>query len=126
MKLAHITKHLEAMAEHADREQEVIFPYFAKFGWGNVCRHMQDEHEYIKAASEELLELVNSFDQMNPGKFKQRLESVCRYIISALTDHMFKEDKILYPIALEVIDDEQVWRRLKAVCEEIGYCGVHF
>lgn len=30
---------------------------------------------------------------------------------------------ILYPVAIEVITNKTVWDRIKARCEQIGYCG---
>jgi DUF438 domain-containing protein len=42
--------------------------------------------------------------------------------VPALRDHIFKENNVLYPAALEVIEDESVWTRLKQECDKIGYC----
>ena len=37
-------------------------------------------------------------------------------------DHIFKENNILYPTSLEVIQDADTWQKLKDACDKIGYC----
>ena len=39
-----------------------------------------------------------------------------------LRDHIFKENNILYPTALEVIKENSVWKKMKDDCDKIGYC----
>ncbi|MEM4979612.1 MAG: DUF438 domain-containing protein [Candidatus Bathyarchaeia archaeon] len=53
--------------------------------------------------------------------FVSRLNEVGGYIVQNLNGHIFKEDNILYPTALQVIP-EQGWREIKRKFDEIGYC----
>jgi hypothetical protein len=55
--------------------------------------------------------------------FIVQLDEVVRAILPLLRDHIFKENNILYPTALEIIDDNEVWSRLKDECNRIGYCS---
>jgi DUF438 domain-containing protein len=125
MKLAHIVEHLSAMIEHVDREEDVIFPALAKQGWSSLCRSAKSEHVYIKVAINDLLTLVGAFNPDKIKDFKSKLDAVTKHFRPLMTEHLFQEDNILYPIALEVIEDKTIWTRMKKICDEIGYCGVH-
>jgi len=125
MKLSHIAEHLSAIDEHIEREEDVIFPYLQKHGWTSLCRAAQSDHSYIKTAIEDLVRLVGSFEPARGREFRIRLNSITKYICPTMTEHLFQEDNILFPIALEVIRDDGLWKRIKSICDDIGYCGVH-
>jgi len=125
MRLTHIVEHLNAMVEHIEREEDVIFPYLQKHGWTTLCRAAQSDHSYIKVAIDDLTRIVATFQPSRMPEFKIRLNSITRYLCPTMTEHLFQEDNILFPIALEVIKEPEVWKRMKGICDEIGYCGVH-
>jgi DUF438 domain-containing protein len=125
MKLSHIVEHLNAMEEHIEREESIIFPYLKKHGWDSLCRSAHSDHVYIKIAVNDLITLIGSYKKTNLKNFKTRLNSISKYLGTTIAEHVFQEDNILYPIAIEVIDDKKVWDQIKTVCEDIGYCGVH-
>ncbi len=33
-----------------------------------------------------------------------------------------KENEILYPMALEVIKEKEIWQKMKVTADKIGYC----
>jgi DUF438 domain-containing protein len=37
-------------------------------------------------------------------------------------EHILKVNNILFPMALNVIDDQTIWLRLKNDCDKVGYC----
>ncbi|HLF85906.1 MAG TPA: hypothetical protein VI584_02375 [Nitrospiria bacterium] len=39
-----------------------------------------------------------------------------------LRDHIFKENNILCPMALQVIPEKNSWDKMKAECDKIEYC----
>lgn len=125
MKLCHVVEHLNAMEEHIEREEDIIFPYLQKHGWTSLCRSAQGDHAYIRAAVDDLVRLIESFSKSKVREFKIRLNSIAKYLCPTMSEHLFQEDNILYPIALEVIRDKGMWKRIKSVCDDIGYCGVH-
>jgi len=57
------------------------------------------------------------------NEFKKSLNSTSRFIVSSLRDHIFKENNILYPTALDVIKENKVWNKMKTECDKIGYCS---
>ncbi len=124
-RLAHITEHLDAMKEHFQREEDIIFPYLIKYGHISLCKGMQNEHSQICIEIENLLSLIVSFNEFTTEQFKAALVAVVRRLASKMQEHISQEDIILYPIALSIIKDPGIWKRIKALCNELGYCGVH-
>ena len=124
-RLSHIIEHLDAAVEHFQREDEVIFPTIRRHGCSGLCRSAQCEHSYFKVAIDDLVRLVNTYDEERYSEFIIRLKFITLHFCRAVMDHFAQEEEILFPIAIEIITDPKVWLRMKAVCDEIGYCGVH-
>jgi DUF438 domain-containing protein len=124
-KLTHIIEHLDAMEEHIEREEDVIFPLLKKHGWKALCRASQSDHVYIRIAVSDLVKLIAGFKGSKSEEFKVRLKSITKYLCPRMKDHLFQEENILYPIALELVKDKKVWHKMKQICDDIGYCGVH-
>lgn len=124
-RLVHIVSHLNVMKEHIDREEHVIFPYLKKYGWAGLCRTAQGDHLNIGIEIDNLVRLVMSLNAVRFEQFTTWLFAVAGRLLPMGLEHLWYEDEILYPMALGVINDGDVWERIKALCEEIGYCGVH-
>jgi DUF438 domain-containing protein len=124
-KLAHITEHLNAMKEHIEREDDVIFPYLRKYGRMSLCQAVQDDHTKIVSEIDKLVMLIVSFNKIRLEEFKSRLVTITGCLTAIMLEHLCQEDSILYPIALWIIDDVEIWEEIKAVCDEISYCGIH-
>jgi hypothetical protein len=86
---------------------------------------MQTEHTYIRIALTDLDRLVKGFGESEFDEFKIRLVRVTQFLSSAMQEHIFWEDHILYPIALEIAEDKRMWDRMKCICDELGYCALH-
>lgn len=119
--LRHIAEHLVEADLHHQREEEVLFPAMEKRGVTEPPAIMRDDHVDLKARKKALLELAKSVGAMEYNVFVERVKENSEYIIGALPDHIYKEDNILYPLAVEVIPDEE-WGAIKAGCDNIGYC----
>jgi len=125
-KLAHITEHLNAIKEHIDREEEVIFPYLKKYAWASLCLAVQQsDHAKIKNGINNLVKLVVSFNEISIKQFKDCLISMNHHLVAIMLEHLFQEEDIFYPIAIGLVKDNKIWNEIKNVCDEIGYCGVH-
>lgn len=124
-RLLHVVDHLSAMKEHFEREDDVILPYLRRFGWANLCVVAENDHAQLRADIDSLTSLVTAIQAFSPEDFQTALVAVVGRFCSCLSEHLSFEDGLLWPIALVVIDDPAVWRTMKALCEEIGYCGIH-
>jgi len=124
-RLAHITDHVRAMEEHIGREDDVIFPALRSQGWESLCKSVENDHAYINVGIRELVNLVDNFGNISFGVFKSRLLSIVKTLCPVLKEHLFYEDHILYPVAVVMIDNPDFWSKIRAVCDEIDYCGIH-
>ena len=124
-KLTHIIKHLNAMKEHIEREEDVIFPCLRKYGRISLCQAMQGDHIKIGTELDNLTSLIMLFDQVSFEQFKVGLITATQRLCAIMQEHLPQEDVILFPIALGIINDGKLWDKMKTICDEIGYCGVH-
>lgn len=123
--LAHVVSHLCAMKEHFEREDDVILPYLKRVGWSGLCAVAANDHAQLKAQIECLASLVTEIQTLSPEDFQAALMDCVGRFCSCLREHLSFEDGLLWPVTLVVIDDPAIWRGMKTVCEEIGYCGIH-
>lgn len=123
-KLAYTIEHLKAAKEHIEREQDIVFPYLKKHVWMRLCRAIQGEHIYIRTEIDNLFELIVLFNNISFEEFKARLVTIAQNFSAVTREHLRQEDNILYPIAAGVIHEVKFWEKMKAVCDEIGYCSV--
>jgi DUF438 domain-containing protein len=123
-KLNHIVSHLVSTGDHNHREDEVIFPELERRGYYGPPEILKVEHLGLDACKREIAELAQAAGKkIDFSKFKLRLDAAVKYLVPAMRQQIFTEDNILYPIALEVIENPTAWERIKAMCEQIGYCG---
>lgn len=125
MRLSHIVEHLNSLEEHICREDDVLFPTLKEYGWESLFSQIENEHSYIQMSVNDLVKLIMAFDKMPFISFKNRLLSTVRYLCPLLREHLFHEDRVVFPLAVSSIGDTQVWERLRHICNEIDYCGIH-
>ncbi len=121
-RLLHIAQHLVETEAHHEREEQVLFPELENRGITGPPDVMRMEHEQLRPQKQDLLQLAESVGEMDFQEFQRRLDITVAFVVSVLQDHIFKENNILYPTALKVIEDERVWEQMKEGCDEIGYC----
>ncbi len=121
-RLEHIAEQLLEAEPHHQREEEILFPELEKRGVYGPAAVMRAEHEKLREYKHKLLELVNDVSQMDFDDFAEQLDEIVKFLVPMLREHIFKENNILYPTALEVIDNAQVWVQLKKDCDRVGYC----
>jgi len=122
IKLLHIVSHLAAGEQHTQMEEKVIFPELEKLGMSVLPTILTAEHFDMHYYTEQLQELTYKCCAVDFGEFKSGLDRVVLYLVPLKREHIFKEDNLLYPIALGVINGDSAWNRLYTACEQIGYC----
>lgn len=121
-RLRHIATHLVEAEGHHEREEKALFPQMERRGVTGPPRMMRLEHDELRPRKHDLLELAEGAEGMSFAEFQKQLDDLTTYLVFNLRDHIFKEDNILYPSAVEVVTDPAVWQEVKAQCDEIGYC----
>jgi hypothetical protein len=121
-RLVHIAEQLVRSEQHQQREEEILVPELENRGVFVPSMFIHEEHLRLREYENKLLELASSVPRMDFKDFAEQLDEIVRFIVPTLRDHIFKENNMLYPTALETIDDKKVWLKLKEDCDRVGYC----
>lgn len=121
-RLKHIAQHLVEAEPHHQREEDVLFPKLEALGVTGPPRIMRMEHVDLRHHKHELQDLSRNVADMDFATFKKELKRVANFLVFHLRDHIFKEDSILYPTAVDLIKDESVWEQMHDQADRIGYC----
>lgn len=108
---------------HHQREEKVLFTEMEDRKITGPTRIMRMEHEDLKTKKKFLKLTAEQASQLNFNEFKEKVDETAKYIIFNMRDHIFKENYILYPTAIESIKGKEIWQDMKIRCDEIGYCG---
>ena len=119
--LGYIAEHLMEVEKHNVREENVLFPYLEKHGISEPPAVMWAEHNELKEKKKQLLKLSETHNKLGFRDFASQLTEVGGYIAEALSSHIYKENHILYPAALQTIGEDE-WREIREQCDELGYC----
>ena len=120
-RLREISDLLLETESHHQREEQVLFPRMEKHGVTGPPRVMRLEHEELRTRKKALSALAKQSGQMDFGEFVRGVQEAAGYIIANLRMHIFKEDNILYPKALEVLEPGE-WAELQPDLDRVGYC----
>lgn len=108
---------------HHQREEQVLFAEMEDRSITVTTRIMRMEHDDLRAKKKFLIQTTEEVSKLRFNEFKERVDDTAKYIIFNLRDHIFKENYILYPTAIESIKEEKIWEEMKKRCDEIGYCS---
>ncbi|MGB7296609.1 MAG: DUF438 domain-containing protein [Candidatus Aminicenantales bacterium] len=107
---------LAAVEKHYLRKENQLFPLLEARGVSGPSKVMWAIHDDVRAMLGEFRDLLAA------GKGSD-LISVGRRLAEMMTDMIYKEEKILLPMSLETLTDED-WIRVRSGEEEIGYAWV--
>ncbi|MEW6295171.1 MAG: DUF438 domain-containing protein [Candidatus Diapherotrites archaeon] len=119
--LKHIAVHLIESERHHQREEEALFPELERYGVTEPPEIMREEHLNLKAKKKLLEKIAKQNTKMPYPDFLNKLIETSGYLVQELPNHIYKEDNILYPMALQVIPEKE-WSKIKKKCDTIGYC----
>ncbi len=120
-KLKDIAHHLVEAESHHQREEEALFPELEKHDIGEPPKVMKLDHLEFRKRKQELYQLAHNFQDHDFLRFKAKVLELGEYLTRELEGHIFKEDNIVYQIALQVLSPEE-WETVKKQCDKIGYC----
>ena len=119
--LLRIVRILTGAELHHQREEQALFPILEQRGISGPPTVMRLEHESLRPKKHGLEVLATNALEIEHEEFKKQLAELSRYIIFNLRDHIFKENHILYPSAIEIITEREVWAKISEQCDKIGY-----
>ena len=107
---------------HHQREEQVLFAEMESREITGPTRIMRMEHDDLRTKKKFLKQTAEEVSKLQFNEFKEKVDDTAKYIIFNLRDHIFKENYILYPTAIESITEKETWEDMKRRCDEIGYC----
>jgi uncharacterized protein len=102
--------------KHYSRKENLIFPYLERYGINGPTNNMWkiDDfiRDYIKDAKQKLA---------NYNGDKQSVIGLINYIITEVSDMIYREENILFPMALMNFTEDE-WVKIAHESDEIGFC----
>ncbi|MDH7507982.1 MAG: DUF438 domain-containing protein [Methanomassiliicoccales archaeon] len=118
-RLREIVEHLKEYNKHKVREENALFPMIEKHGVTQPPAVMWSEHDQQRALIKEIAALLNQNDVSSLDT--QKLASALRSISEMVMAHFYKEENILFPTALKLINETE-WKQIKESMDDLGYC----
>jgi hypothetical protein len=124
-RLIFITKAMQKTETHYLRE-EMLFSELEKLGIHQYHHVLKSEHQFLRTYKDEFLTLIHDIDKIDFASFKTQLNFMANGIIGILREHSYRENNIIFPMALSVITENSEWKRLKKLADEIGYVDIGY
>lgn len=119
--LKDLAHHLVEAESHHQREEDVLFPRIEKHDITEPTKIMKEDHTEFLQRKRALYKVAHSGTDMRFADFKEMVIGLGAYLAKELERHIFKEDNIIYQIALQVLTPQE-WADVKRDCDKIGYC----
>jgi PAS domain S-box-containing protein len=120
-RIRHVEEHLKDSESHYLREENVLFPFLEKHGITQPPAIMWMEHDKIRQMKKNIYQLVDARESMSPQDFAREMEEAASSLVEFLSSHFYKENNVLFPTALKVIEQNE-WRDIRRQFDELGYC----
>ena len=102
--------------KHYSRKENLLFPYLEKYGVSAPPKVMWGVDDEIRAGIKDAKIALTGYTG-SVDETVQKLEDV----INKINEMIFKEENILFPMALETLTEDE-WFTIADESEEIGYC----
>jgi len=118
--ILNIIEHFKESEKHYLREENVLFPYLERHGIVEPPAVMWREHDMIRSIKKEIYSTFEEIEENFYNSLKRLVSSV-ENLSQLLSSHFYKENNILFPTGLRVIQDSE-WLDIRVQFDEIGYC----
>jgi uncharacterized protein len=102
--------------KHFSRKENLIFPYLEKYGIYGPTNNMWRMDDYIRDAIKAARQLLANYDGDKKG-----VTAAVQYIIAEVTGMIYREENILFPMALSHFTEDE-WVKIAHESDEIGFC----
>lgn len=107
--------------KHHQREEEAIFPRLEAHGITEPPQIFKEDHVEFKAKKKQLSEIAMSQESKSFNEFVEAVSPIIEFLTQNLEDHIYKEDNILYPMSLQILNKAE-WPDVRKKFDAIGYC----
>ncbi|MEE8391907.1 MAG: DUF438 domain-containing protein [Anaerolineae bacterium] len=116
-------RELRKYKKHYLRKENILFPYLERHGFTGPSSVMWAIHDDIRAGWKALDALLGAGPGDDSTGFGARVDEVFEPLSTAIREMFYKEENILYPTALEKLNEEE-WIEIRTQEPEVGYCYV--
>ncbi len=109
--------------KHYRRKENLLFPYLERKGFTGPSTVMWAIHDDIRGGWRVLEALLAEGPGDDEEDFRNRVGAVFQPMATAIREMFFKEDRILFPTALQLLSEED-WRAIRAQEAEVGYAYI--
>ena len=102
--------------KHYSRKENLLFPYLEKYGIMGPTQVMWGVDDGIRAAIKEAKEKLTNY-----CRDKQAVIDALYFVIREVSEMIFKEENILFPMALQTLTEDE-WIKIAHESDEIGFC----
>jgi hypothetical protein len=116
-----LLNNLMDVEKHYRRKENLLFPYFEKNDLPGPPAVMWGKHDEVRELLKTTLEgfqQVSGFLAAESAAYNQFSVSL---VVDAIDDMIYKEEKILFPTALDLLREED-WYAIYLESDETGYC----
>jgi DUF438 domain-containing protein len=108
---------------HYLRKENLLFPYMESKGFAGPSKVMWAIHDDVRAGWKSLADLLAAGPGDDLVTFKAQIETIWGGLETAIREMFYKEENILYPTALEMLDDGE-WAAIREQEADLGYSFV--
>ena len=107
--------------KHYLRKEYLLFPYFEKNNLMGPPTVMWGKHDEARQLLREAISVLQSQPAFTAAQAKDCIRQAVLPAINAIEEMIYKEEKILFPVALSLLT-EQDWYEIYLQSDEYGYC----
>jgi DUF438 domain-containing protein len=107
--------------KHYRRKEYLLFPYFEKNNLPGPAMVMWGKHDEARGLLTETIRALQQTPSLTAAEAKAFCLFTVTPAIDAIDDMVYKEEKILFPTALNLLS-EQDWYEIYLQSDEYGYC----
>ncbi|MGG4303561.1 DUF438 domain-containing protein [Bacillus wiedmannii] len=102
--------------KHYSRKENLLFPYLENYGIYGPTQVMWGIDDVIRNAIKDVKQALTNYN----GDKKTVLDGIY-FVIREITEMIFKEENILFPMALQTLTEDE-WIKIAHESDGIGYC----
>ena len=107
--------------KHYRRKENLLFPFLESKGITGPPTVMWGKHDETRASLKNAIEVLQNAQGATAAELADIIEIILAPASKAVTDMIMKEDEILFPMAMDELNDQE-WYDVLQQTNEIGYC----
>ncbi len=107
--------------KHYRRKENLLFPYFEKKDIPGPPAVMWGKHDETRRMLRLTIQGLQDIDRLRAAEARAYNTLAVGAAVSAVEDMIYKEEKILFPTALDLLTDRE-WYQITRQSPEIGFC----